>query len=267
MTTSNTTIAPIKDVAQSSILKTSDKYLSYVINGIEIFARQSDGYVYATAMCRAAGKHWKNYYQNKETKRYLAIVSQEAGIPAAYNSQETQIRVSKKDAENQSTKEMRISYRENHSGAKFLIEQVKGRYNKQGTWVHPDVAQHLARWLSPEIDYAVTQIVKSWMSGKSCTIEPPIQESLPATPRNTITTVITMEPGKPPRSCTYEGKVMLIPEDEYHDLSKYLTDSFHAHYMDVMNKLSDYMLKNLSINNPDKAREVVTDLRNIGMRV
>lgn len=37
----------------------------------------------------------------------------------------------------------------------------------QGTWVHPQVAIHLASWLSPDFAVAVTQWVFDWMSGKS----------------------------------------------------------------------------------------------------
>ena len=41
-----------------------------VWNGVEIQRRPSDGYVNATAMCKANGKLWKNYHQNERSQAY-----------------------------------------------------------------------------------------------------------------------------------------------------------------------------------------------------
>ncbi|WP_197046542.1 KilA-N domain-containing protein, partial [Planktothrix paucivesiculata] len=41
----------------------------------------------------------------------------------------------------------------------------KANLSVSGTWVHPQVAVHLAMWLSPEFAVQVTQWVVQWMSG------------------------------------------------------------------------------------------------------
>jgi len=86
--------------------------------------RVSDGYIDATAMCKAASKPWNNYYRLKSTKDYIEALAGETGIP------ETQ-----------------------------LVEVKKGKTGKyeQGTWVHPDVGVHLSRWLSPEFAAEVSK--------------------------------------------------------------------------------------------------------------
>jgi len=38
---------------------------------LRVEVRRSDGYVNATVMCQSAGKQWKNYNQNKESKAFL----------------------------------------------------------------------------------------------------------------------------------------------------------------------------------------------------
>ena len=93
--------------------------------------RAIDGYVNATAMCTVAGKLWGNYWQRQESKDFADELSSDIGIPI--------------------------------SG---LIQSVRGgRPELQGTWVHPQVAIHLAQWLSPKFAVMVTQWVVEWLSG------------------------------------------------------------------------------------------------------
>jgi hypothetical protein len=99
---------------------------SRVWNGTPIHRRAADGYVNATAMCKAGRKLWKNYHQNDRARSYIAALSAVAGNPAT----------------------------EDHG----LIHTIKGgRPELQGTWVHPRLAVDLARWISPA--FAV------WMDG------------------------------------------------------------------------------------------------------
>src|SRR5690606_13038434 len=85
------------------------------IKGNVIHLRQQDGYVNATAMCKAAGKLFADYYRLKTTKAYLEELSADMGIPIPK-----------------------------------LVQVFSGGDPKlQGTWVHPQVAIHLAQWLSP----------------------------------------------------------------------------------------------------------------------
>ena len=95
-------------------------------NGVPIQRRQVDGYVNATAMCKANGKKWNDYARLDRTQAYIAALAAVAGNPAT----------------------------ENHG----LIHVIQGGLpHLQGTWVHPRLAVDLARWISPQ--FAV------WMDG------------------------------------------------------------------------------------------------------
>jgi hypothetical protein len=95
--------------------------------------RAKDGYINATAMCKAAGKNWFDYRRQKTTDPYLDALSTETGIPASE-----------------------------------LIQSLRGGdVSLQGTWVHPQIAIHLGQWLSPEFAVKVSRWVFDWMSGLS----------------------------------------------------------------------------------------------------
>jgi hypothetical protein len=81
-------------------------------NGTPISRRTTDGYVNATAMCKANGKHWNDYWRLDRATEYLEALSDETGIS-----------VSK------------------------LCLTMRGS-SHQGTWIHPRVAVDLARWIS-----------------------------------------------------------------------------------------------------------------------
>jgi hypothetical protein len=94
-------------------------------NGVEIQRRPTDGYVNATAMCKAYGKRWHEYHSNQRTQDYIAAVARalrSAGNPADP-----------------------------------IQTIITGPNHLRGTWVHPRIAVDLARWLHPE--FAV------WMDG------------------------------------------------------------------------------------------------------
>src|SRR4051794_32825177 len=109
-------------------------------SGIVIYQRPIDGYINATAMCRAAGKSWFDYRRQKTTGPFISALSTETGIPGSE-----------------------------------LFQSVRGGLpDHQGTWAHPRVAIHLAQWLSPEFAVQVTGWVFDWMSGKGATHQPAI---------------------------------------------------------------------------------------------
>lgn len=97
--------------------------------------RAVDGYINATAMCKAAGKLFGHYRENGTTKDFLAELSADIGIPISE-----------------------------------LVQVSKGGDPaSQGTWVHPHVALHLGQWLSPKFAVQVSKWVHDWMSGKLST--------------------------------------------------------------------------------------------------
>jgi len=90
-------------------------------NNTPIARRAADGYVDATAMCKANGKQWNDYWRTDRATAYLKALGAETGFPVS-----------------------------------SLCLSLKGGAH-QGTWVHPQVAVDLARWISAE--FAV------WMDG------------------------------------------------------------------------------------------------------
>ncbi len=103
---------------------------------IKEFAGQSirqraDGYLNATEMCKVGRKTWSNYIKNDTTKEYLDELESVLLIRRTKLVQSTQ----------------------------------GGDPKKQGTWVHPRVAIHLAQWISPRFAVQVTDWVLRFMSG------------------------------------------------------------------------------------------------------
>lgn len=101
------------------------------VDNNHIEQRLLDGYINATALCKACGKEMKHYLSNASTKEFVNELSSEVGIPTS-----------------------------------ALIQTVRGGDPRfQGTWVHPQVAIHLAQWASPKFAVAVSKWVIEWMRG------------------------------------------------------------------------------------------------------
>jgi hypothetical protein len=96
-------------------------FLTRTWNNTPISRRSTDEYVNATAMCKANGKQWNDYWRLDRATEYLEALSSETGI----------------------------------SVSNLCLVTKGGAY--QGTWVHPQVAIDLARWISAP--FAV------WMDG------------------------------------------------------------------------------------------------------
>lgn len=106
--------------------------IEHEIQGSPVQQRKSDGFINATAMCRIAGKQFKHYNSNSNTKAFLNALESEVGIPAS-----------------------------------DLVKSISGGdFRLQGTWVHPQVAVHLAQWLSPQFAVRVSNWVYDWLSGQ-----------------------------------------------------------------------------------------------------
>lgn len=93
--------------------------------------RAQDGYINATAMCKAAGKQFNEYTSKVATQAFLIELASETGISVS-----------------------------------DLVQVVKGGPpHIQGSWVHPQVAIHLAQWVSARFAVQVSKWVFDWMSG------------------------------------------------------------------------------------------------------
>ena len=105
-----------------------------------VHQRAVDGYINATAMCRAAGKRFHDYSRLGTTQQFLEALTVETGIPVS-----------------------------------MLVQQFKGRPAElQGSWVNPLVATHLAQWLSPQFAVRVAKWVYEWMSGRAASQDVPV---------------------------------------------------------------------------------------------
>lgn len=84
--------------------------------GTAITRRSSDGFIHATAMCKAGGREWFTYARSERTQAYIAAL---AAIPQ-------------------------------FCGTDLVESRQGGTPDLQGTWIHPRLAIDLARWISPQ---------------------------------------------------------------------------------------------------------------------
>jgi hypothetical protein len=93
---------------------------------------RKDGYIYATELCKRAGKKLERWKNTKQTKNIVQLVSDETQLSPT-----------------------------------VLIEVRKGGNNKgkiQGTWVNRKIAIHLAMWCSDYFVYQVSNWIDEWIS-------------------------------------------------------------------------------------------------------
>ena len=93
-----------------------------------IIPMREDGYIHATALCKAANKKVNHWLELKETKELRnKLEKSETGIPVSQ-----------------------------------LIEVYKGNSGKysQGTWIHPDLGIQLAQWCSPNFALQVSKWIR-----------------------------------------------------------------------------------------------------------
>ena len=97
-----------------------------------ILQRVKDGYINATALCRASGRLLADYLRLGSTTAYFSALEADMGIPITE------------------------------------LVQVRrgGNPQEQGTWVHPHIAIHLAQWASADFAVQVSKWVYEWMRGE-----------------------------------------------------------------------------------------------------
>ncbi|MDH4129016.1 MAG: KilA-N domain-containing protein [Spirochaetota bacterium] len=113
------------------ISKNNLPLIEHRVEEVCITQRANDGYINATALCKASNKELKHYLENKTTKDFLKELTSEVGIPTS-----------------------------------ALVQIIKGGIpHLQGTWVHPQVAINLGQWASPKFAVAVSKWVFDWITG------------------------------------------------------------------------------------------------------
>jgi hypothetical protein len=104
--------------------------------GTAIQRREADGFVNATAMCKAGGREWFTYARSARTQEYVAALAEHLGVTA----------------------DLRSPLQGSPQNPATLIQSITtGPNDLRGTWIHPRLAIDLARWISPA--FAV------WMDG------------------------------------------------------------------------------------------------------
>ena len=120
-------------ITSKNINQLEFNFIKHEIDNQLVFQRNVDGYINATAMCKAAGKLWGHYFENKATKEFLKELSSVIGIPIT-----------------------------------ALVCTIQGgNPQQQGTWIHPKIAINLGQWLSPKFAVKVSEWVLDWTSKES----------------------------------------------------------------------------------------------------
>ena len=104
------------------------------LNGISVLARE-DGFINATAMCKAGGKQFKHWNSLESTKELIKALEE--------------------------TKNVEINCEVGIPTSQFIVS-IKGNSSKfsQGSWIHPDLAVQLAQWISPTFALQVSKWVR-----------------------------------------------------------------------------------------------------------
>lgn len=114
--------------------------IPHKVGGEIISQRSKDGYINATAMCKAAGREFKHYNENRTSREFRQELAKSVGIPADH-----------------------------------LVQVISTGPNAlRGTWVHPRIAVHLAQWLSSRFAVMVSGWVYDWMSGRAPDVVHPL---------------------------------------------------------------------------------------------
>jgi hypothetical protein len=91
----------------------------------ELKYRDIDGYIDITNLCKAGGKLFGHYRENKKTQSFLQVLSSDIGIPIS--------------------ELIKLGTGSNHENSQ--------------TWAHPQVAINIAQWISPQFDVLVSKWV------------------------------------------------------------------------------------------------------------
>jgi len=109
------------------LIPPSEKCTKLELNCFAVSARQEDGFINATQLCKAGGKQFREWKRLESTKNIVQVLESDVGIPTSQ-----------------------------------LIEVKKGNTSKfsQGSWIHPDLAVQLAQWISPSFALQVSRWVR-----------------------------------------------------------------------------------------------------------
>ena len=127
-----------KEIIDNSIL---EKKYTLTFNGMDIQYRKEDGFVNATAICKAGKKEFKHWKSLQSTKDLIKVLE---------------------DDQNLITGKVGIPDVGNPDFGVSVIDIKKGGNDKlgQGSWIHPDLAVQLAQWISPTFALQVSRWIR-----------------------------------------------------------------------------------------------------------
>jgi hypothetical protein len=131
---------PIKETGFSFSFKDFSLKLA---NGDDfVVSVRSDGYVHATALCKAGGKLFKHWHETDQTKALIKALESVDGITTTKT-----------------------------------VQCIQGGNSKlQGSWVHPDLAVQMAQWISPHFAIQVSKWVRELFAKGNVSIERPTRQ-------------------------------------------------------------------------------------------
>jgi len=135
-----------KKLAKENLTKTNEIQNNLggeiTLNGISVLARE-DGFINATAMCKAGKKEFKHWNSLESTKELIKALEQSENSEKGIMTDIQRSVVIRTDL------------------SKNLIDIIKnGPNNKRGSWIHPDLAVQLAQWISPLFSLQVSKWVR-----------------------------------------------------------------------------------------------------------
>ena len=108
---------------------------SFQFNDIPVSFRE-DGFLNATAIAAHFGKLPKDYLKNEQTQQYISALAENLSVRRKILTKENQIVI------------------------------VKRGGSEQGTWLHPKLAVHFARWLDPKFAVWCDEQIEALLNGK-----------------------------------------------------------------------------------------------------
>lgn len=103
--------------------------------GSATVAFRADGYLNATAIAAHFGKQPRDYLKTEQTQQYIAALAENLSVKTKILTKENQ------------------------------IVSVKRGGDEQGTWLHPKLAIHFARWLDPKFAVWCDEQIEQLLSG------------------------------------------------------------------------------------------------------
>ena len=107
---------------------------------------RADGYLNATAIAAHFGKQPRDYLKTEQTQQYIAALAENLSVKTKILTKENQ------------------------------IVSVKRGGDEQGTWLHPKLAIHFARWLDPKFAVWCDEQIEQIISGS---LQPKPTKALP----------------------------------------------------------------------------------------